>query len=222
MIPFSILTVFSLWYLATTWPGEFLFWLEVAAGTLVFVVLAFLGIAWLDYNEARVSAFFVRLGHRLRFLEVSLFLAIWIGSRIGRLVSWLVKRVIVPFARWFVTPYLRYVYPLGVVCLGVIIALCWHWPDEALKTLLIGLLSLACGVAGVGGFFLLAWLFDGDSFDLGGKIKARFPGDKEPAVVKEKGTSLVMLIVRFIVARKFKICPFINLPEDSVAPATNS
>lgn len=131
--------------------------------------------------------------------------------------------------RWLVI----FVFKPRIVILGVwsillLLALgifAWQWPDAAKEYGIWIATTVAVGIIGVIAIvlvvFFLFLMFSDEHLDLGHRLQTAYAGSEKPRVVKRKGTSFFRMLWHFVRAKKYKICPFIILPEDRVQMAVS-
>lgn len=144
-------------------------------------------------------------------------------------VTWLlvvlIENILEPYggqaARWFFTKsYLRYIYPWMIFWVAIYPALYLIWGTRVTEIALITTGIILGIVGGILGLTLgVYYIFSEDEFNISGRIMSfgetrSRKAMESNAVIPEKGTSIFRIIGHWIIAKKWKICPFIILPDE--------
>lgn len=224
MITLAILVGAFGWYTVSTWPEQTWEYLKdalILTGLLVVGAAILAGcIIFIDKNSQTLARAFKWILHPLDVVLmyfIDQLELLWFGYiKPGSIKVW--KKVLRPPLRWFfLRAYFRYAYPWAFLIIGVLTGAYWLYTDRMIQATIVTLIICAAVVIGVGIVIGMTLLLHPAEYNLVGKMKNHF-ADKEaqpPVVVKDHGTSILRIIWRFILAKKYKICPFIILPDDT-------
>lgn len=160
-----------------------------------------------------IKYFFTNYGKYFRFFLV-------IGHPICRIYATLKWLAVFVFK-----PRFYYLGVWTVLLIASIAGFAWIWTEEAMLAgwwTVVGLIVTAAVISTIVAIFGLSWLlFDEDYLDLPKRISQKYNKSDAPKIAKKKGTSFFRMLWHFVLAKKYKICPFIILPEDRVQMAVS-
>ncbi len=209
----TVYVVYKLWTIVDWDHFWHEFWMifrhpSLSALAVTFLIMA---AAFLVVFQREVERFFQRNIKHLEFLLLIVAPFYWLFLAVKRLAIFVFR------------PRFYYLGVWTVLLLTSAVGFTWIWTDEAVylgKWAVAIALATILVIAAVIGVVVLVWfLFDDQHVDLGWRISQAYNNSEAPRVVKKKGTSFFRMLWHFVRAKKYKICPFIILPEDRVQMA---